>query len=69
MPPDILPFIGANFSKVWTNNGVLWNYSLEKSILAQNKPDYVILLVCQRNVGSNFMGNVLASFSMSVSGF
>ena len=65
----ILPFIGANFSKVWTNNGVLWNYSLEKSILAQNKPDYVILLVCQRNVGSNFMGNVLASFSMSVSGF
>ena len=65
----ILPFIGANFSKVWTNPGVLWSYSLDKSILEQNKPDYVILLVCQRNVGPNFMGNLITDFSMSVSGF
>ena len=65
----ILPFIGANFSKVWTNEGVLWNYSLDKSILTQNKPDYVILLVCQRNVGPNFMSNLVSQFCMSVSGF
>ena len=65
----ILPFIGANFSKVWTNPGVLWSYSLDKSILEQNKPDYVILLVCQRNVGPYFMSNLVQEFSMSVSGF
>ncbi|MBQ7700029.1 MAG: hypothetical protein IJT49_06790 [Clostridia bacterium] len=67
----ILPFIGANFSKVWTNEGVLWNYALDKNILTQNKPDYVILLVCQRNVSPNFMesGNVVNAFSTSVSGF
>lgn len=65
----ILPFIGANFSKVWTNPGVLWSYSLDKNILQQNKPDYVILLVCQRNVGPNFMSNLVKDFSMSVSGF
>ena len=65
----ILPFIGANFSKVWTNPGVLWSYSLDKTILEQNKPDYVILLVCQRNVGPNFMSNLITDFSMSVSGF
>ena len=65
----ILPFIGANFSKVWTNEGVLWSYGLDKAILEQNKPDYVILLICQRNVGPNFMSNVITDFSMSVSGF
>ena len=65
----ILPFIGANFSKVWTNDGVLWSYGLDKTILEQNKPDYVILLVCQRNVGPNFMGNLITDFSMSVNGF
>ena len=67
----ILPFIGANFSKVWTNEGVLWNYGLDKNILTQNKPDYVIFLVCQRNVGPDFMdgGNVINAFSTSVSGF
>ena len=67
----ILPFIGANFSKVWTNEGVLWNYSLDKTILEQNKPDYVILVVCQRNISPNFMdgGNVMNAFSMSVEGF
>ena len=63
----ILPFIGANFSKVWTNEGVLWSYKMDKDILSQNKPDYVILLICQRNVGSNFMGNVISEFSMSLS--
>ncbi|MBR6922868.1 MAG: hypothetical protein IKH51_11795 [Clostridia bacterium] len=67
----ILPFIGANFSKVWTNEGVLWNYSLDKNILEQNKPDYVILVVCQRNISPNFMegGNVINAFSTSVAGF
>ena len=65
----ILPFIGANFSKVWTNEGVLWSYGLDKSLLEQNKPDYVILLVCQRNVGPDFTSNVVANFSMSVAGF
>ena len=67
----ILPFIGANFSKVWTNEGVLWSYGLDKNILQQNKPDYVILLVCQRNVSPNFMdgGNLINAFSTSVSGF
>ncbi|MBO4422138.1 MAG: hypothetical protein J5879_01775 [Clostridia bacterium] len=67
----ILPFIGANFSKVWTNEGVLWNYALDKNILEQNKPDYVILLICQRNVSPNFMdsGNVITGFSMSVAAF
>ncbi len=65
----ILPFIGANFSKVWTNPGVLWSYDLDKTILEQNKPDYVILLVCQRNVGPDFMNNLITSFSMSVSSF
>ena len=67
----ILPFIGANFSKVWTNEGVLWNYALDKNILEANKPDYVILLVCQRNVSPDFMesGNVINAFSTSVSGF
>ena len=67
----ILPFIGANFSKVWTNEGVLWSYGLDKNILTENKPDFVILLVCQRNVGPDFMdgGNVINAFSTSVSGF
>ena len=65
----ILPFIGANFSKVWTNEGVLWSYAIDKNILEQNKPDYVILLVCQRNVGPDFTSNVVANFSMSVAGF
>lgn len=63
----ILPFLGANFSKMWTNEGVLWNYKIDKNILSQNKPDYVILLVCQRNIGENFMGNVISEFSMSMS--
>ena len=62
----ILPFIGANFSKVWTNEGVLWNYNLDKNILSTNKPDYVIFLICQRNVGGNFTGNVISQFSMSM---
>ena len=62
----ILPFIGANFSKVWTNEGVLWNYTLDRDILSNNKPDYVILLICQRNVGGNFTGNVISQFSMSM---
>ena len=64
----ILPFIGANFSKVWTNEGVLWNYSIDKNILRTNKPDYVILLVCQRNIGGNFMatGNCIRDFSVSM---
>lgn len=67
----ILPFIGANFSKVWTNEGVLWNYTLDKSILTEKKPDYIILLVCQRNVGPDFMdpGNVINAFSTSVASF
>ena len=65
----ILPFIGANFSKVWTNEGVLWSYELDQSILEQNKPDYVILVVCQRNVGPDFMSNLVSSFSLSVDGF
>ena len=63
----ILPFLGANFSKMWTNEGVLWNYKIDKNILSQNKPDYVILLVCQRNIGENFMSNVISEFSMSMS--
>ena len=62
----ILPFIGANFSKVWTNEGVLWKYEMDSNILSQNKPDYVILLICQRNVGGNFMGNLISQFSMSL---
>ena len=67
----ILPFIGANFSKVWTNEGVLWNFELDKTILAQNKPDYVIILVCQRNVSPNFMDseNRIRIASMSVQSF
>ncbi|MBQ7699548.1 MAG: hypothetical protein IJT49_04305 [Clostridia bacterium] len=65
----ILPFIGANFSKVWTNEKVLWNYPLDKSILEENKPDYVIFLVCQRNVGTDFLNNLIATFSMSVNEF
>ena len=67
----ILPFIGANFSKVWTNEGVLWNFELNKAILEQNKPDYVIILVCQRNVSPNFMDadNRIRIASMSVQGF
>ena len=67
----ILPFIGANFSKVWTNEGVLWNFELDKAILEQNKPDYVIILVCQRNVSPNFMDseNRIRIASMGVQGF
>ncbi|MBR6922869.1 MAG: hypothetical protein IKH51_11800, partial [Clostridia bacterium] len=67
----ILPFIGANFSKVWTNEGVLWNFELDKATLEQNKPDYVIILVCQRNVSPNFMDsdNRIRIASMSVQGF
>ncbi len=65
----ILPFIGANFSKVWTNEGVLWNYSLDKELLEKNRPDYVIMLVCQRNVGPDFMNNVISEFCISVAGF
>ena len=67
----ILPFIGANFSKVWTNEGVLWNYELNQSILAQNKPDYVIMVVCQRNLSPNFMdsGNLINRTVTSVSSF
>ena len=67
----ILPFIGANFSKVWTNEGVLWNFELNKTILEQNKPDYVIILVCQRNVLPDFMdaSNRIRIASMSVQGF
>ena len=49
----ILPFIGANFSKVWTNSGVLWNYTMDYNLLAANKPDYVIFLICERNVKSD----------------
>ena len=62
----ILPFLGANFSKMWTNEGVLWNYSIDKNILTKYRPDYVILLICQRNIGGNFMGNVISQFSMSM---
>ena len=65
----ILPFIGANFSKVWTNESVLWDYSLDKSILEQNKPDYVIFLVCQRNVNPDFLNSLIFTFSSSVGSF
>ena len=50
----ILPFIGANFSKVWTNEGVLWNYPIDYNLLAEQKPDYIIFVVCERNVGGDF---------------
>lgn len=49
----ILPFIGANFSKVWTNPGVLWNYGVDYDMLKENKPDYVIFLICERNINSD----------------
>ena len=62
----ILPFIGANFSKLCTNEGVFWNYTLERDILSENQPDYVILLICQRNIDGNFLGNVISQFSMSL---
>lgn len=68
---NMLPFIGANFSKVWTNKGIIWKYNLDKSILEKNKPDYVLLLVCQRRVISDFLNssNQLYNFSTSVSKF
>ena len=50
----ILPFIGANFSKVWTNPGVLWNYPIDYSLLEEQKPDYIVFVVCERNVGGDF---------------
>ena len=60
----ILPFIGANFSKVWTNEGVLWNYGIDRNILTQNKPDYIIFVMCQRNIDGNY-GNI-AGFAGSI---
>lgn len=62
----ILPFLGANFSKMWTNVGVLWNYDMDVSILSQNKPDYVIFLMCQRNISPVFMQSPIAQFATSI---
>lgn len=52
----ILPFIGANFSQVWTNSGILWNYNIDYAMLAQNKPDYLIFVLCERNINTSYDG-------------
>ncbi len=50
-----LPYAGMSFSKLYTNPGVLWNYTIDYKKIEEEKPDYVIFVYTERSIGGDFM--------------
>ena len=50
---QLIPQIGEHFSKLYVEE--MWNYELDYSVLRELKPDYVIYVIAERNIGPVFM--------------
>ncbi len=50
---QMIPYIGEHFSKLYYEE--MWNYEFDFDVLEELKPDYVIMVCAERNVGNLFM--------------
>ena len=50
---QMIPYIGEHFSKLYYEE--MWNYEFDLEVLKELKPDYVIMVCAERNVGNLFM--------------
>lgn len=48
-----LPFAGMGFKKLVVNQGILWDYPINEEILKTEKPDYIVFVYTDRNIGGN----------------
>ncbi len=50
---NFLPYAGMSFGKMFANEGVMWNYTLDTELLKTEKPDYVMFIYTDRNIDEN----------------
>ncbi len=53
---NFLPFAGMSFGEMYGSSGdqgVLWNYSVDYGILSTEKPDYILYIFTDRNIGTD----------------
>lgn len=50
---QLIPQIGEHFSKLYAEE--MWNYEIDYKALRELKPDYVIYVIAERNIGPVFM--------------
>ncbi len=51
---QMLPYTAEHFSELYI--GEMWDYNIDKDVLKELAPDYVIYVVAERNIGNLFMG-------------
>lgn len=50
---QMIPYIGEHFSNMYYEE--MWNYEIDYDVLSDIKPDYVIMVFAERNIGNMFM--------------
>ncbi len=50
---QLIPQIGEHFSELYIEE--MWNYEIDYKVLRELKPDYVIYVIAERNIGPIFM--------------
>ena len=50
---QLIPQIGEHFSQLHAEE--MWNYEIDYKVLRELKPDYVIYVIAERNIGPIFM--------------
>ncbi len=50
---QLIPQIGEHFSELYIEE--MWNYEIDYNVLRELKPDYVIYVIAERNIGPTFM--------------
>ncbi len=51
---NFLPFAGMSFGEMYANKDkTLWSYALDYSLIAEEKPDYVMYIYTDRNIGAD----------------
>lgn len=51
---QMLPYTAEHFSQLYI--GEMWDYNIDRNVLRDTAPDYVIYVVAERNLGNLFMG-------------
>lgn len=50
---QLIPQIGEHFSQLYIEE--MWNYEIDYDVLREIKPDYIIYVIAERNIGPIFM--------------